>query len=94
MKHWKTKDGRKIQINKMSDSHLTNAIKFLEKTVESIKWNIPYPYFQGEMAQDAAENEWNRLIEAEVEEFFPIYSDLCMELEKRKKNHETTHLHP
>lgn len=31
---WTTKEGKKIPINKMSDTHLINAIKMLEKEVD------------------------------------------------------------
>lgn len=34
---WTTKEGEKIPINKMTDAHLINAIKILEKEVDIIE---------------------------------------------------------
>ena len=52
---WTTKDGREIEIVKMSQNHLINAINFLERRIKEHRsqlnnlWNISYR-FHGEIA--------------------------------------------
>lgn len=83
-KKWKKKDGTKIRICDMEDSHLLNAIKMLDKMADTAKLEIPYPNFNGEMAQWFAEQEYDRMLEATPEYFFPIYEDLYNEAERRE----------
>ncbi len=88
---WVTKEGTKIPVAQMSDSHLINIFFMLEKKAESLSTTIwAYPEPQGEMAQDAYYNEC--LIEDEMggpsskEEVlakFPIYPFIVEELKRR-----------
>ncbi len=87
-KLWTQKNGEKIRICDMTDSHLVNAIKFLNKKANNNRFEIPYPSFQGEMAQYYAESQHDNMMEANVEdlteEMYPLYSDLMDEAERRK----------
>lgn len=83
-KLWKQKNGVKIRICDMTDQHLQNSIALLERAAEHQKASLPYPMFNGEMAQFYAEQDWNRVMEADTEYFFPIYEDLCLERERRQ----------
>ena len=89
-KLWKCKDGTKIRIKDMTDSHLQNAVNMLlriagAKQSDALSF---YPDFNGEMAQFLAENEWYRLNEMTVEDFaereIPIYKDMVAEIERRE----------
>lgn len=92
-KMWKTKNGEKIRICDMSDSHLNNTIAMLERKAEDLH-NITlesYPNFQGEMAQYYAEQEWEQVAKegCDAADIYPIYSDLLDERMRRdllKKN--------
>ena len=57
---WTTKDGRKIPVNEMGDTHLINAWKFLDRKETKVReaemfYNHPIWGPRGEMAQEAAE---------------------------------------
>lgn len=82
---WKQKDGTKIRICDMTDSHLKNSIKYLEKRAMYIKDHYPFPCFGGEMAQYCAEQEFFAAMEASVDDFFPIYSKLKEEELRRQQ---------
>lgn len=62
---WTTKEGKRIPISKMSDSHLLNTIKFLER--KSDAFDIIPPMFQGEMAQYYADQEYDDAMEHRME---------------------------
>ncbi len=88
VKTWKSKDGRRIRICDMSNQHLVNTMKLLERNASAERFNnFPYPSFQGEMAQYYAEQEFDNLIEKEdyelAGEMYPIYKDMYEELLKR-----------
>jgi hypothetical protein len=85
---WKTKDGTKIRIKDMEDSHLLNTIRFLEK--QTVRLNMreldemmSFPYPNGEMAQHAFDQEFNMIGSAEPNVHFPIYDDLVNEASRR-----------
>jgi len=40
MKTWTTKDGRKIPIREMTDSHLENTIRFLRRAFEAYRDDV------------------------------------------------------
>ena len=58
-KYWECKDGRIVKISEMSDSHLLNTLKMLERIHSSkvLQGLDHFPLFRGEMAQLAAEQE-------------------------------------
>lgn len=85
-KKWITKDGRKIRIKNMDDQHLRNTIKILERQLAYKKLTLPFPSFNGEMAQMCAEADFDRFLESDVGDHFPIYDDLVEELHKRGEN--------
>lgn len=93
-KFWTKKDGSKIRICDMEDSHIINTIKLLVKKSSQIQNEalMYYPCFQGDMAQMCAEQEWDNLNEMHPEDFalqeFPILEYLWEEADKRKLKYE------
>ena len=83
-KLWRCKDGRKVRICDMGDGHLANSIAMLERQAEVEKSQLPYPCFNGEMAQYYAEQDWDRAMASGPEYFYPIYDDLMQEMERRQ----------
>lgn len=59
---WTTREGKEIAIEDMKDSHLINTIRLLKKRID--EWHQissgAYPNFQGEMAQECAEKDYER----------------------------------
>jgi len=87
---WKTKDGEKIRICDMSDQHLDNTIKFLErlsKITHKVEFHS-FPFglsFSGEMAQYEFEKASDSMLSATDEDYLPdIYYNLVDEQERRK----------
>lgn len=84
-KLWKQKNGVKLRICDMTDGHLQNTIALLERKAEMEKSAIPYPMFNGDMAQFFAERDYDRAMAADASYFYPIYEDLCLERERREE---------
>lgn len=82
---WTTADGRVLIIAEMDTDHLINAINFCRKKHSVAALEIPYPSFQGEMAQYYAEAEWESLVSSSAEEAISGLQDLINELEWRKR---------
>lgn len=82
MKMWTCWDGRKIRIKDLDDQHLMNIIMMLEKSHIRMK-DIEPPAFQGEMAQEWADREWEALQESDASDYFPILVDLWEEVSRR-----------
>lgn len=89
-KVWTCKNGSKVRICDMSNSHLLNTIKLLYKTAaKNRNYALCYvPDFQGEMAQYYAEQEWDSLNEMSDLDFafnnYPILENLIEDAERRK----------
>ena len=83
-KLWTKKDGTKIRICDMSNSHIVNTLRMLERQAEGDR-DMPYPRFNGDMAQMYAEEEWADLQSQPVSHFYPIYDDLLAELARRSR---------
>lgn len=91
---WTTRDGRKVRLCDMADSHLLNTIKYLKKRTEArLAAEIALGYrvlcgLQGEMAQLCVEQDLDRLESEDPESFllehFPLYEKLLLEAERRK----------
>ena len=78
------KDGTKIRIKDMADPHLENTIKMLERKARAVARSVPFPMFQGEMAQFYAEREYDILQENPLSILEgSIYDDLVEEKERR-----------
>lgn len=89
---WITKSGSKIKIGDMTDQHIINTIRMLHRAAEVYKNTIPFPMFNGEMAQMYAEQEYDKLMDTSVEEIADSqcrqYKHLIKELERRKLSYE------
>ena len=84
---WTTKDGAKIAIREMTDRHLINAMRMLERAAEAQLLDMPYPTFQGDMAQYQAESDFDSLMCASSADlaykWFPVYKHLQAETRRR-----------
>jgi len=91
---WKTKDGRKIPVPDMDDSHLCNAIAMLRRNARcalNAEINAAYACLssvQGEAASDACESDIHMLEKRDPLEHLiistPIYLVMLNEAGKRK----------
>lgn len=95
---WKTKEGVEIEINDLTNSHLTNIIEFLRGNCERYRMRVEFnmasgfPTFQGEMAQHQSEQEFFSSMEfirsssdeSFLSEYILQYDSLIEEAEKRK----------
>jgi len=81
---WVTKEGQRLRICDMTDSHLDNTITMFDRALGSLQRNLPYPCFNGEMAQYYAEMEWDRLMESSPDEQWPIYNNLVEDKHRRE----------
>ena len=79
MKTWTTKDGKVIPIKDMTDSHLLNSMRMLERQHLHITSTAMFPQLNGDIAQDMAEQAWFEAQDSAVDEIFPIYGDLWEE---------------
>jgi len=92
-KLWTTKDGRKIRICDMEDSHLQNSINLLSRYArhkESEAINAGFQMLsmlQGEMAIDSVERELDYIMETGIDpsEVYHLYNNLITEQERRKR---------
>jgi hypothetical protein len=81
---WICKDGTQVRIEEMTDAHLMNAIKLLERFYAcTVGGYMLGPEPRGEMAQDAFEQEFDALCEAGPEALAPQYDVLVEEAERR-----------
>lgn len=93
-KQWTTKEGKKIRVMDMSDSHLVNTIKFLRKAASArissdIDMAISTPPMNGEMAQELFEQGFEELLKETWQDRVPtIYLDMEEEAERRELSHE------
>lgn len=85
-KMWTTKTGEKIRIKDLTDSHLLNILKLLERA-KSGQDNIMCGYasmLTGEIATYYADRAVEEAMDETVEERFPIYEHLHTEAIRRK----------
>lgn len=88
-KKWTMRDGTKIRIKDMGDGHLVNTIRMLKRYGALVKRHTEMIYLcgptpQGDMAEYAFNQEFDRVMDADPEEFAPdILEDLCAEADRR-----------
>jgi hypothetical protein len=89
---WQMQDGKKVRVCDMTDKHLLNTIRYIERNVDRIRWDAVHQGYlclsgmQGEEAINSIEDAIASLEsdEAEIGEFCPIYDDMVAEAERRK----------
>jgi type VI protein secretion system component VasK len=88
---WKQKNGVKIRIKDMENSHIINAMNILKRVAQAKRNRDESEYLsggypQGEMAQDAFESEFDNFLEnVTYTDYLPaIYNDLEDEARRRK----------
>ena len=79
---WTTKEGIEIDIKDMTNSHLANTIKYLKKKMDEFD-DLPYPCFQGELAQESAEIEYDRT-NYKVTEMIDLRDEMIKEANERR----------
>lgn len=92
LKKWTKKDGTKIRIKDMTDTHLVNTVKMLIRKADIDRENtlMCFPSFASEdsMASYYAEQEWDSLNWMTPFEYakqeYPIFNDLLDEVYRRK----------
>lgn len=94
---WITKEGHKIAISDLSDSHLVNILSWLCRTVESAKTKAlidgysAMNYINGEMAEMQIERELFAIEQMTLAEFLeeavPQWRDLLREVNYRNLSH-------
>lgn len=88
---WMTREGREMYIKDMTNRHLINSIKMLERNEERARQKtildgyVMLSMLNGEMAQYSVEQElsWLESGESETGDIFPVYNELTEEAEKR-----------
>ncbi len=90
---WQTKDGRRIRVKDMTDSHLVNTVNFCIKTGEFHRNKALVDAYgfesmcRGEMAQDAIAQEIRMLEESDIWDLLsievPTWDALVTEVYKR-----------
>lgn len=100
---WTMRDGTTIKIEDMTDSHLLNSMKMLERSVKDMREDTEMQAcgflssLQGEMASYYAEQEVDALMSMSDEEYleeYTEYSELRDEYEKRKAKGELVDVRP
>lgn len=76
METWTTKDGRRIPIREMTDQHLKNAIRFLER-------NDPVDYLGSPPTGEMASYYWEREIDVACQHHLEATTSLTAELTRR-----------
>jgi hypothetical protein len=80
MKYWTMNNGGKIKISEMSDTHLINSVKMIERLAkEGLK--IYGGQYYGEGEDDFWEDE---IYGKDVYDEFPAYKSLWKEVKNRK----------
>lgn len=93
---WTTRDGVTHKVTEMATSHIRNVIRWMERNEEAYvakyrsMWvAVPYPMFNGDMAQMIAEVEYDQLVTSMMSATkisdLPIYQTMTKELERREQ---------
>lgn len=100
---WTMRDGTTIKIEDMTDSHLLNSMKLLERSVKDMREGTEVQAcgflssLQGEMASYYAEQDVDALMSMSDEEYleeYTEYGELRDEYEKRKAKGELVDVRP
>ena len=89
MRMWTTRDGAKIRIKDMEDSHLINTIKMLQRGAELRRSKVVASFLcgpepSGDIASFQFDRDFDAALDSTFEDFLPdIFDDLDAERERR-----------
>ena len=92
MREWRTRGGEKVPVSGMDDSHLLNAIRYVERNEEELRHKAAFRLdcaaglTGGELASDQLEDMALTLYEGDIEihEWMEGYGWLVDEAERRE----------
>lgn len=95
---WTTKDGQKIPVPEIPDTHLVNICKMLNRNADTIMQHVLYSAYaleaslQGEMALDGIGREIAAMENGNLEfrDVYPIAEAVFFEAEKRGLEYDDT----
>jgi len=91
--HWETQDGRRLAIEDMTDRHLVNTIKMLERAFETSRQYVDlYEYTEFFPPDPFGSNGWEtgevdlarEQEKRPVKDIYPIYEDLHYEAKNKR----------
>ncbi len=84
-KQWTTRAGEKVRVCDMSDGHLLNTLRLLERAelVDGLRF-VMLPRPNGQHAQDAFDNECATVGDRSPGDVWPIYDDMLEEAIERR----------
>jgi len=94
---WTMRDGTRIRVRDMADSHLLNTIRFVERAADRKRAELVADGYaamaslNGEMAQYICEGEIHAVEASAPGEFFPIYDDMVDEAVSRGLSLDNSH---